>query len=242
MEYHHRLMASTAKLAVSAVSPTETPEVLVDEVMGLGSGRLAAGVPFGASVGEFTHQFLLLGIDADDGLGVFDERPGGLVEVVELGVSIGTLGAFLLLGGRLERVAQLVQQAPHQLSRDAVALAHQLIGQHIGRFGRPAGQRHRVAPRRGMDQLVEGDQEAGLLVDGRLVPATGCPLAIVGFDTFFDFTRGTDHRVAADARGLGHLGLAAPSEQRRRRSHNDPALTLVEVRKHGLEVPDQLLG
>ena len=40
-------------------------QFLVDEVMGLGPSRLAGWVPFGSSIGEFAHDLLFLGIDAD---------------------------------------------------------------------------------------------------------------------------------------------------------------------------------
>jgi hypothetical protein len=49
-------------------------------------------------------------------------------------------------------------------------------------------------------------------------------LAIGWLDALFDFAGGTDHRVAAHARGVGHFGLAATSEQRLRCPNNDTAL------------------
>ena len=61
-------------------------------------------------------------------------------------------------------------KAPYPGS-NRVTLAHQFLGQLVGRLRRPTGQRHRVAPCRGMHQLVKSGEQARLLVDSRLVPA-----------------------------------------------------------------------
>ena len=62
----------------------------------------------------------------------------GVVQVAELGVSVGVGGALLLLGRRLEAVAQLVQDPPHRSSETRKPWRTRSSGQVVGRLGRPA--------------------------------------------------------------------------------------------------------
>src|ERR1019366_9605741 len=91
----------------------------VDEVMGLGPRRFTGGMPFGASVGEISNDFLLFGVNRDHRLIHLGEEANLFVQVVELAVSIGMGGALLLLGRSLERVAEfLLQDTPDGRSEE----------------------------------------------------------------------------------------------------------------------------
>ncbi len=72
-------------------------------------------MPFPPAVGVFADELLLLRVDADHGLGVFDEARDELVEVDELRVSIGMAGSLLGFGRCLQGVAHLVQETSDQL-------------------------------------------------------------------------------------------------------------------------------
>ena len=55
---------------------------------------LTLGLPLTATVGEVSDQLLLLGVDADGGLAVLQKLRRLLVQVAELGVTIGVLFPF----------------------------------------------------------------------------------------------------------------------------------------------------
>jgi hypothetical protein len=61
--------------------------------------RVAFGLPLAALVGQVADDLLLLGVDADHRLSVGEVLAGLLVEVAELAVAVGVLGALDLLGG-----------------------------------------------------------------------------------------------------------------------------------------------
>ena len=169
-------------------------------------------------------------------------RPTSLVQVVELGVSIGMGGALLLLGGGLERVADGPEDPPDRVVGDLVALAHQFGGQVARRLGRPAHVGHRVAPGPWVHQLVEGFEQAGLLVLGLDVTTTNGALAICWLDTLAHFAFGLDHRVAAHARSFGHRALATASETLGHRTGYHTALQLVQVGQDHLEESRELIS
>ena len=217
-------------------------QFLVDEVMGLGAGRLACGVEFASAVGELAHQLFLLGVHGDHRLVLLHEPADLFVEVDELEVSIGMGGTLLLLGGSLERVAERLEDPPDRVIGDLVALAHQLGGQLARRLRRPAHVRHRIAPSLGMDQLIEGFCQSGLLVLGLDVTTTGRPLPIRGLDPFAHFAFCLDHRVAAHARALGHRCLATASERLGHGAGHHPALEFVQMRLNHLEESRELIS
>ena len=142
---------------------------------------------------------------------------GHVVEIAELGVAVGMLAALGDLGVGLQRVAEAVQQAQHRARRHLEALAHQILGQVRRGLRRPTQQRHRVAPRLGMHQLVERLEQTGLLVDQRLVATARRPQTSRRLDPGRHFRLGLDHRVAAHPRRRGHRRLAAPTQHLRRR-------------------------
>ena len=78
-----------------------------------------------------------------------------VVEVAELGVAIRVLGTLELLGGRLQAVAGLVQQPPHQPFAGRMALPGQRDRQLPRRLDRPAQRRLRITPGVRVDEALQ---------------------------------------------------------------------------------------
>jgi hypothetical protein len=82
---------------------------------------LAGRLPFPPGVGGPADQ-LLLGVHADHRLPSSQVLGGLLVEVAELGVPVGMLGALLGLERALQRVALLAEQPPDRVIADRMSL------------------------------------------------------------------------------------------------------------------------
>jgi hypothetical protein len=100
----------------------------VGEVMEVDLFGLAGGLPLAATVGEAADQLLLLGVHADHRLPGGQLRPSLLVEVAELGVTVGMLAALQGLGRALQPVALLLEQPPHGVVADRMALGGERLG------------------------------------------------------------------------------------------------------------------
>jgi hypothetical protein len=90
--------------------------------------RLAGGLPLPATVGEAADQLLLLGVHAHHRLpsGQVDLRL--LVEVAELGITVGMLGALQGLGRTLQPVALLLEQPTDGVVADRMAGCGERLG------------------------------------------------------------------------------------------------------------------
>ena len=129
---------------------------------------VALGLPLPALVGQVADHLLLLGVHADHRLARPQVLLGLLVEVAELAVAVGMLGALDLLGGGLQRVAHRhASSFATVLGADRVALRGQLVGQLAGRLAGPPQRRLRIAPGGRLDQRVQGRQQARVAL-GRL--------------------------------------------------------------------------
>ena len=106
--------------------------------------RLSARAPLATGAGQLTDLLLFLGVHTDHrltgGLVVFDL----LVEVTELGIAVGMLGAFEGLGIGLQAETLLDEQLAYRRRRDAVTLPGQLFSQVPQRLSRPPQRRHRI--------------------------------------------------------------------------------------------------
>src|SRR3954466_11158111 len=117
----------------------------VDEVVDLDLLGLPGRAPLGPAVAVRADQLLLLGVHADHRITAGQVRLGVVVEVAELGVPVGTLGALEGLGVGLQAEAMLAQQPGHRVRADPVTRAAQLggqpagdsVGQHNGGQGAP---------------------------------------------------------------------------------------------------------
>jgi len=135
-----------------------------------------------------------------------------LVQVGELGVPVKMRGALLLLGGRLQAVAERLQDPPDGVVGDLEALCDKGIGEVARRLGGPAQQRHRIAAGVGMHDLVQRLDQSGLLVDERTVTTAQSTQAFGGLDAGGDLAFGLDDSVAAHARCHRDSALASPAE------------------------------
>jgi hypothetical protein len=73
----------------------------VGEVVNVHTERVTLGLVLPALVGQVPDHLFLLGVDADDRLAGVEVQLGLGVDMAELGVAIGMLGALHLLGRRL---------------------------------------------------------------------------------------------------------------------------------------------
>ena len=87
-------------------------------------------------------------------------RPSLLVEVAELGVAVGVLGALQGLGRALQPVALLAQQPADGVVADWMALGGERLGQLPGGLAGPAQRAVGVAAGVGVDQPVQRLQQA----------------------------------------------------------------------------------
>ena len=109
----------------------------VDEVVDLGPCRGSLRLELPAGVGVLADELFLLRVHADDGLAVFHESHGRVVDVVELGVTVHVLGALFLLRGRLQAIAHLGEEGPDGPRADRKAFGPKCPGDVVGRLGGP---------------------------------------------------------------------------------------------------------
>ena len=69
-------------------------QLLVHEIVYVDPLRLAARKPFPPTIFEMSDQLLLFGVDADHRVAASDVFAGPVVEVAELDIAIGMLGAL----------------------------------------------------------------------------------------------------------------------------------------------------
>jgi hypothetical protein len=89
-----------------------------------------------------------------------------LVEVAELGIPIGVLGAFQRLDIDLQAEPFPLQQSTHRRGGDRVPLPGQLLSQVPQRLGRPPQRRLRITPLVRFDHRQQGWDEIGVLPGG----------------------------------------------------------------------------
>jgi hypothetical protein len=99
-------------------------------------------------------------------------RLGLLVDIPELRVPLGVLGALLGLEGVLQRVALLLEQPADGVVGDLEALCGKGVGELAGRLAGPPQGRLGIPTRVRVDQLVQCLQQARLALDQPLGPAT----------------------------------------------------------------------
>jgi hypothetical protein len=153
-----------------------------------------------------------------------------LVEVAELGVPVGMLGALQGLGRMLQPVALLLQQPPHGVVADPMPGRGQCLGQLPGGLAGPPQRAVGVAAGVGLHQPVQHLQQARVALAqplGAIVLADASP----GVGWLVEFGG-----AAADRRA-GRLGQArdsadpAVAQRPGRRAEQQSALPLGQVRR-----------
>ena len=123
--------------------------------------RRALRLPFPPAVLEVPDQLLLLRVDRDHRLAGGQMLVRGLVDVLELRVTVRMRGAFLPFARRLQPVAQAVQQPAHSGRTHPPPLLGQRRRQLRATLARPAQRRSRVAARERIHQRLERGLDAG---------------------------------------------------------------------------------
>ncbi len=118
----------------------------------------------GAAVLIIADQFLLLGIDRDDGLPRSLCRNDFRVDVLELGIPIGVLRAFVRLAIGLPREAEFGQLGANRLVADLMAQPREFRGQLFQALGHPDQCPHRIAKRHGLDETAQIIDERRILL------------------------------------------------------------------------------
>ena len=218
-------------------------QLLIDEVVGVHLLRLALRPPGAALAGIRPDQLLLLGIHADHRLTRRQGSSDLVIDIAELGVTVGVLGALQRLGVALQAVAQLGRQQPrHAVMRHPVPPGAQLTSQIAGRTGSPPQPGHRIPPHLRLYQAIQRLQQARV--------GLGQPLAAPAFPpdaplqrviTRLQLSHPRRHRLARDPRGTRHhLDPAVPQPARLRAQHQPPA-PLIQVRQQRIELDSQYL-
>jgi len=132
---------------------------------------LAGGLPLGATVGDAPDQLLLLGVHRDDRLPRGQMRPSLLVEVAELGVTVGMLGALQGLDRALQPVALLLEQPADGVVADPMALRGERRSQLPGGLAGPAQRTLRVAAGVGSTSRSNAASRPGSVSRRRLGPS-----------------------------------------------------------------------
>ena len=204
--------------------------------------RLTPGAPLPPGHGQPSQLFALLGVDADDRLTVGLMVLDLLVEIAELGIPIGVLGAFEGLDVGLQAEPFPLQQSAHRRGRDRMALPGELVGQVPQRLGRPPQRRHRIAALVRLHQRQQGWDQVGILPCGGLAAptwpadATGREGRLAGLQLEHALA---DGRLAdpGDLRDRAHATMA---QQPRLDRQRQALLALVQVRQQHLEPGGEL--
>jgi len=103
---------------------------------------------------------------------------GLLVEVAELGITVGVVGALQGLDRALQPIALLLEQPPHRVVADRMPLGGERLGQLPGGLAGPAQRTLGVAAGIGVDQPIQRPKQARIGVApplGALVLADASP-------------------------------------------------------------------
>jgi hypothetical protein len=167
---------------------------------------------------------------------------GLFVEVAELGIPIGVLGAFERLDVGLQAEPFPLQQSAHRRGRDRVSLPGQLLGQVPQRLGRPPQRRHRITALVRLDQRQQGWDEVGVLPGGGLASPTW-PADAAGRErplASFQLKDALADGRLADASHLRDRAHATMPQQPRLDRQRQTLLALVQVRQQDLEPRGEL--
>src|SRR5215218_9394176 len=213
-----------------------------EEVVVFDLDGLALGAPLPTSHGQPPQLFALLGIHADHRLAVGLVVLDLLVEVTELGIPVGVLGAFECLGVGLQAEHFPLQQSTHRRGGDRMSLPCELLGQVPQRFGRPPQRRHWIAALVRLHQREQGWEEVGVLLGGCLASPTwpadaaGRERRLAGLQLNHALTDGR----LAHASHLRDRAHATVPQQPRLDRQRQALLALVEMRQQDREPRGEL--
>ena len=155
---------------------------------------------------------------------------GLLVEVAELGVPVGVLGALQGLDRALQPVALLAQQPPHGVVADRMPLGGERLGQLPGGLAGPAQRALRIAAGVGLHQPIQRLQQARIGVatpPGALMLADAPPR--IGW--LVELGDATTHRRPGPVGQARDPADPAVAQRSGRRAKQQSALPLGQVRR-----------
>jgi hypothetical protein len=162
-----------------------------------------------------------------------------LVEVVDLGIAIRMLAPFHGLDRSRETVAGLAQQRGHRPIPDAVTSRRQGGGQLACALTRPAQRRQGITVTVRIDQRLQVRQQRRIL-DVQRLPTTADPSDPFGSGVRVgEFAQPLLDRGARDASGARDPRHPAMAQGARFGGQQQPALALIQVRRHGAELLHQ---
>src|SRR5204862_8125246 len=116
-------------------------------------------------------QFLLFRIDRDDRLTVPLEETHWLIDVLELGVAIGVVVAFLGLSVGLQAVPPVREQRGDGLVAHRMTPPGEFLGQFPRALGGPGQRRLRVPSCGRFDQVTQGGEEGWVVLLNEMATA-----------------------------------------------------------------------
>ena len=207
--------------------------------------RVPLRTPFPPGHRQPSQLLPFLGVHADHrvtaGLVVFDL----LVDIPELRIPVGMLGALQGLGIGLQAEASPAQQPSHRRSRDPMPLPGQLPGQAPQRLGRPPQRRLRITP---FIRLVDQGQQRGDQPGIQLPGTSAAPARASGpairerIVAILELEDTPAHRGLAHPSDPGDSPNPAMPQQPGLRRQQQPPLPLVQVRRQHLEPQRELIA
>jgi len=162
-----------------------------------------------------------------------------VVEVAELGVTVGMLAALNGFGVALQGKALAVQQPRDGVRADSVPTAGQFRGQLAGGQRRPAQRRLGVPSAGRLDQRQQRRQQRRIGFGGRFAAAARTPSPAQRRPAGLQFGHALrDPRPRRPGRGRDN-GDTPMAQRAGLTGHHQPLLTLIQVRQHRLELRPQ---
>jgi hypothetical protein len=165
-----------------------------------------------------------------------------LVDIPELGIPVGVLGAFERLDVGLQAELFPLQQSAHRRGGDRMSLPCELVCQVPQRLGRPPQRRHWIASLVRLDQRQQGGDKLGVLPGGGLASSTW-PADAGGRERLLAGLQ-LNHALAdgplADASHLRDRAHATVPQQPRFDRQRQALLALVQMRQQDREPRGEL--
>ncbi len=151
-------------------------EFLVLEIVNVDLGRATLQMPLPPLVLNASDQFLLLGVDTDDGLLVPLVLPHLAIKMPELFVTVRMVLALFGLAHRLETVTLLPQHRGHRAGADRMPADCELSGECGCALAGPPQRSHGVTEGCRINESVKGAASPESLWAKVLRPPPGCLL------------------------------------------------------------------
>ena len=202
------------------------------EIMHQYRRRRALRLPFPPAVLEVSDQFLLLRVDRDHRLPLGQKGVRGRVDVLELRIAVRVARSLLTLAGRLQPVAQVMQQPADGGRTHAPPLSGQRRGQLRPTLAGPAQRRGRVAARQRVHQRFEGGPQTGLALFDTGPPGARTPYPIRRRLALLDFPASVPDRLPGQTRGRRHQRIPAIADDQRLGRRPPAATALIQHGRH----------